>query len=54
MESTGGCQELGEDLKEAAIREAYEETSITITFKNIKLIDTLSGNSRKTVIQMVT
>ncbi len=50
----GGCQELGEDLKETAIREAYEETSITITSKNIKLIDTLSGNSRKTVIQMVT
>lgn len=43
----GGCQELGEDLKETAIREAYEETSITIASEDLTLIDTLSGCSRK-------
>lgn len=43
----GGCQELGEDLKETAIREAYEETGIIIKYKDLKLIDTLSGSSRK-------
>ena len=43
----GGCQELGEDLKETAIREAYEETGIKLNLKDIKLIDTLSGNARK-------
>lgn len=43
----GGCQELGEELKETAIREAYEETGITIDYNDLKLIDTLSGSSRK-------
>ena len=43
----GGCQELGEDLRETAVREAYEETGIKIEPNEIKLIDTLSGNTRK-------
>ncbi len=43
----GGCQNLGEDLRITAIREAYEETGIKINPNNIELIDTLSGESRK-------
>ena len=43
----GGCQDLGEDLRETAVREAYEETGIKLNPKEIKLIDTLSGSSRK-------
>lgn len=43
----GGCQDLGEDLRETAVREAYEETGIKLNSKEIKLIDTLSGPSRK-------
>lgn len=43
----GGCQELGEDLRDTAVREAYEETGIKIEPNEIKLIDTLSGNTRK-------
>ena len=43
----GGCQDLGEDLRNTAIREAYEETGIKLDIKDIKIIDTLSGNSRK-------
>lgn len=43
----GGCQDLGEDLRETAVREAYEETGLKIELNNIILIDTLSGNSRK-------
>ena len=43
----GGCQELGEDLRVTAIREAYEETGIKIDLESIQLIDTLSGESRK-------
>ena len=43
----GGCQELGEDLRVTAVREAYEETGIKLKPNKIKLIDTLSGNSRK-------
>ncbi len=43
----GGCQDLGEDLRETAVREAYEETGLKIKLNNIILIDTLSGNSRK-------
>lgn len=43
----GGCQELGEDLRNTAVREAYEETSIKLDPNKIKLIDTLSGDSRK-------
>ena len=43
----GGCQELGEDLRETAIREAYEETGIKLDIENLILINTLSGNLRK-------
>ena len=43
----GGCQELGEDLRMTAVREAYEETGIKVEMKDLILIDTLSGNSRK-------
>ena len=43
----GGCQDLGEDLRDTAVREAYEETGIKIDPNNLILIDTLSGESRK-------
>ena len=43
----GGCQDLGEDLRVTAVREAYEETGIKLNPYDIKLIDTLSGESRK-------
>jgi len=43
----GGCQDLGEDLRMTAIREAHEETGIKLDIKDIVLIDTLSGESRK-------
>ena len=43
----GGCQDLGEDLRVTATREAYEETGIKLDPRKIKLIDTLSGESRK-------
>lgn len=43
----GGCQELGEDLRETAIREAYEETGIKLDYNDLELIDTLSGKTRK-------
>lgn len=43
----GGCQELGEDLRETAIRQAYEETGIKLDIENLVLINTLSGNLRK-------
>ena len=43
----GGCQELGENLRDTAVREIYEETGLKFDPDNIFLIDTLSGNSRK-------
>ena len=43
----GGCQDLGEDLRITAVREAYEETGIRLDPNEIELIDTLSGESRK-------
>lgn len=43
----GGCQDLGEDLRVTAVREAYEETGIKLNPDDIELIDTLSGKSRK-------
>ena len=43
----GGCQDLGEDLRDTAVREAYEETGIKLDPKKLILIDTLSGESRK-------
>lgn len=43
----GGCQDLGEDLRITAVREAYEETGIKLNPNEIELIDTLSGETRK-------
>lgn len=43
----GGCQDLGENLRATAVREAFEETGIKLDPNSIKLIDTLSGESRK-------
>ena len=43
----GGCQNIGEDLKDTAIREVYEETGIKLDYNKIKLIDTVSGKTRK-------
>lgn len=43
----GGCQDLGEDLKTTAVREAYEETGLKLNIKDLKLIDTLSGETKK-------
>lgn len=43
----GGCQDLGEDLRFTAVREACEETGIKLDPYEIELIDTLSGESRK-------
>lgn len=43
----GGCQDLGEDLRFTAVREAYEETGIILNPNEIELIDTLSGETRK-------
>jgi 8-oxo-dGTP pyrophosphatase MutT (NUDIX family) len=43
----GGCQDLGEDLRVTAVREAFEETGIKLEVNKIELIDTLSGESRK-------
>lgn len=43
----GGCQDIGEDLRDTAVREAYEETGIKLDPNKIKMIDTLSGQSRK-------
>ncbi len=43
----GGCQELGEDLRFTAVREAYEETGILLNPERLELIDTLSGEARK-------
>ena len=43
----GGCQDLGENLRDTAVRESYEETGIKLDPKKIILIDTISGESRK-------
>ena len=43
----GGCQDLGEDLRDTAVRELYEETGIKLNSNELILIDTLSGPSRK-------
>ena len=43
----GGCQDLGEDLRMTAVREAFEETGIRLNPEQLELIDTLSGEARK-------
>ena len=43
----GGCQELGENLRETARRELLEETGISVLQNELILIDTLSGEERK-------
>ena len=43
----GGCQNVGENLRDTAVREVLEETGITLDPNEIELIDTLSGESRK-------
>ena len=43
----GGCQDLGENLRDTAVREAYEETGIKLDPNKIKIIDTVSGPSRR-------
>ena len=43
----GGCQDLGEDLRATAVREAYEETGLKLNSDDLILIDTLSGKKRK-------
>ena len=40
----GGCQDLGEDLRDTAVREAYEETNIKLDRDSLILIDNISGN----------
>lgn len=43
----GGCQDLGEDLRDTAAREVYEETSIRLDPHELVLIDTMSGSARR-------
>lgn len=43
----GGCQDLGENLRDTAVREAYEETGIKLDPNELAIIDTVSGVSRR-------
>ena len=43
----GGCQDLGEDLRFTAVREAYEETGIKLDPYNIELIDKISNEGEE-------
>lgn len=43
----GGCQDLAEDLKSTALREAKEETGLEINPDDLELIDILSGEERE-------
>lgn len=43
----GGCQDLGENLKDTAVREAFEETGVKLNKDDLILIDVVSGKSRR-------
>ena len=43
----GGCQELGERFQDTIIREIKEETNLDVKEKDLKLIDIVSGFTRR-------
>ena len=43
----GGCQELGEEFSDTIIREVKEETNLDVKKEDLKLIDIVSGASRR-------
>ena len=43
----GGCQELGERFVDTVIREIKEETNLDVNVSDLKLIDIVSGSSRR-------
>lgn len=43
----GGCQELGERFEDTIIREIKEETNLDVKEEDLKLIDIVSGKSRR-------
>lgn len=43
----GGCQELGERFVDTVIREIKEETNLDVLESDLKLVDIVSGNSRR-------
>lgn len=45
----GGCQELGEDLRDTAVRELLEETGIEVSPNELILVDAVSGRGRRRV-----
>lgn len=43
----GGCQELGERFVDTVIREIKEETNLDVNVSDLKLVDIVSGSSRR-------
>ena len=43
----GGCQESGESFVDTVIREIKEETNLDVNVSDLKLIDIVSGSSRR-------
>ncbi len=43
----GGCQELGERFQDTIIREVKEETNLDVLEEDLKLIDIVSGSTRR-------